>query len=58
MGAVEEMLCMWVLQWGNRSDGCDLTSTFCMYDLRKGDLLVVSWARVRRLRRGKSIQSC
>ena len=24
----------------------------CKYDLRKGDLFVLSWARVRRVRRG------
>ena len=28
-------------------DGCDLASTLCNYDLRKGDLFVLSWARVR-----------
>ena len=28
-------------------DGCDLASTLCKYDLRKGDLFVLSWARVR-----------
>ena len=27
-------------------------STLCKYDLRKGDLFVLSWARVRRVRRG------
>ena len=32
--------------------GCDLASTLCKYDLRKGDLFVLSWARVRRVRRG------
>ena len=31
-------------------DGCDLASTLCKYDLRKGDLIVMSWARVRRVR--------
>ena len=31
-----------------RGDGCDL----CKYNLRKGDLFVLSWARVRRVRRG------
>ena len=25
---------------------------WCKYDLRKGDLFVLSWARVRRVRRG------
>ena len=29
-----------------------LGSTLCKYDLRKGDLIVLSWARVRRVRRG------
>ena len=27
-----------------------LASTLCKYDLRKGDLFVLSWARVRRVR--------
>ena len=29
-----------------------LASTLCKYDLRKGGLFVLSWARVRRVRRG------
>ena len=29
-----------------------LASTLCKYDLRKGDLFVLSWASVRRVRRG------
>ena len=33
-------------------DICDLASTFCTYDLRKGDLFVWSWGRVRRVRWG------
>ena len=43
---------MWVLQRGHSSDGCDLSSTLCKYDLSKGDLFVLSWVRVRRVRRG------
>ena len=43
---------MWVLQRGHSGDGCDLASTMCKYDLRKGDLFVLIWARVRRVRRG------
>ena len=43
---------MWVLQRGQSGDGCDLASTLCKYDLRKGDLFVPSWARVRQVRRG------
>ena len=29
-----------------------MASTLCKYDLRKGDLFVLSWARVRRVSRG------
>ena len=43
---------VWVLHRGHSGDGCDLASTLCKYDLRKGDSFVRSWARVRRVRRG------
>ena len=43
---------MRVLQRGHSGYGCDLTSTLCKYDLRKGDLFIMGWARVRRVRRG------
>ena len=46
------MSCVWMLQRGHGGDGCVLASTLCKYDLRKGDLFVLSWARVRRVRRG------
>ena len=46
------MSCVWVLQRGHSCDGCVLASTLCKYDLSKGDLFVLSWARVRRVRRG------
>ena len=36
---------------GHSGDGCVL-ATLCKYDLRKGDLFVLSWARVRRVRWG------
>ena len=36
-----------MLQRGYSCDGCVLA-----YDLRKGDLFVLSWARVRRVTRG------
>ena len=52
MGAVEEMMCVWMLQRGHSGDGCFLASTLCKYDLRKGDLFVMSWARVRPVRWG------
>ena len=35
---------------GHSGDGCDLTSSLCKYDLRKGDLFVLCWARVQRMR--------
>ena len=31
---------------------CDLASCLCKYDLRKGDLFVLSWARERQVNRG------
>ena len=46
------MSCVWMLQRGHSGDGCVLASTLCKYDLRKGALFVLSWARVRRVRRG------
>ena len=52
VGVVEEMMCVWVLQREHSGDGCGLESALCKYDLRKGDLFVLSWARVRRVRRG------
>ena len=53
VGAVEEMMrVVCVLQRGHSGDGCVLASTLCKYDLRKGDLFVLSRARVRRVRRG------
>ena len=52
MGAVEEMMCVvCVLQSGHSGEGSDLASTLCKYDLRKGDLFVLCWASVRRVRR-------
>ena len=38
--------------WGNSGDGCELASTLCRYDLMKGALYVLGWARVRRVRLG------
>ena len=53
------MSCVLMLQRGHggidsgidSGDGCVLASTLCKYDLRKGDLFVLGWARVRRVRR-------
>ena len=50
------MSCVWMLQRGHSGDVCDLASTLCKYDLRKGDLFVLKWARVGRVRR-ESISS-
>ena len=54
VGAVEEMMCVVCVDVteGHSGDGCVLASTLCKYDLRKGDLFVLSWARVQRVRRG------
>ena len=47
------MVRLWVpLKRGHSGDGCDLASTLCTYDLRRGNLFVLSWARVRQVRRG------
>ena len=46
------MSCVCMLQRGHSGGGCVLVSTLCKYDLRKGDLFVLSWERVRRVRRG------
>ena len=37
---------------GHSRDGCDLASTLCEYELSKGDLCVMSWARVQQVRQG------
>ena len=47
---------MSVLQRGHSGDGCDLALILCQYDLRKGDLVVLNWERVRRVRQ-RSIYS-
>ena len=41
-----------MFQRGHSGDGCVLASTLCTYDLKKGNLFVLSWASVRRVRRG------
>ena len=46
-------MCGWYTG-GLTGDGCDLASTLCKYDFRKGDSFVPSWARVRRVRAASS----
>ena len=41
------MSCVWVLQRGNSGGGCHLVSTLCKHDIKKGDLFVLSWPRMR-----------
>ena len=43
-----------MLQRGHSDDGCVLSSTLCKYTLRKDNLFVLRWERVRRVRRGIS----
>ena len=45
--------CGCVLQRGHSGDVCLSASTLCRYVRRKGDLFVLSWARVRRMLRGR-----
>ena len=52
------MSCVWMLQRGHSGDGCVLASTLCKYDLRKEDLFVLSWARVRRVSLSSELQMC
>ena len=40
-----------MLQRRHIGDVCDLTSVLCKYDLRKCDLFLLGWARVRQVRR-------
>ena len=51
--AVEEIVCVMCVGVAEGHSGavCYLVSTLCKYDLRKGYLYVLSWARVRRVRR-------
>ena len=37
-----------MLQRGNSVDGCDLVLALCSYGLKKIDLFVLGWARMRR----------
>ena len=48
MGTVEELMCE-CCRGGLSGDGCVLSSTLCKFDLRKGDLFVMRWARVLRV---------
>ena len=40
------MSCVLMLQRGHSGDRCVLAPPLCKYDLRKGDLFVLSWTRV------------
>ena len=53
VGPVEEIVCVMCVGVAEGHSGavCYLVSTLCKYDLRKGYLYVLSWGRVRRLRR-------
>ena len=49
MCAVEQVLCVSIFQRGQNDEVCLLVSILCKYHLRKGDLFVLSWARLRRV---------
>ena len=42
VGMCVQLMKRYVLQRGHSGDGCDLASTVCKYNLRKGDLFVLS----------------
>ena len=44
-----------VLQMGHSGDGCDLASTLCKYDLRKGDLFFYEFGKGATSEAGKSL---
>ena len=46
--------CVWCYRRGTvvAGDGCDLASPLCKYNLKKGDLFVLSCAMGQRLRQG------
>ena len=54
VGAVDKTMCVMCVSVteGDSGNGCDSESTLCKYDLRKGAIFVLTWARVRRVRRG------
>ena len=43
------------LHRGQRREVWCVSSTLCRYDIRMGRLLVLSWARVRRVARGSVV---
>ena len=43
---------MWMSQKGHSGDRCALASTLCKHASRKGDLIGLCWAMVRRVMRG------
>ena len=47
----EEMMCVVSVTKGHSGNGCGLASILCKYDLRKDELFVLSWARVRQVMR-------
>ena len=44
-----------VLQRGHSGDGCELASTLCKYDLRKGDLFVLEFGKCAPSAAGKCV---
>ena len=47
------VVCWCVLHRGKRGEGLGDSSTLCRYEIRMGLLLVLSWARVRRVSLGR-----
>ena len=51
------MSCVWVLQRGNSGDGCDLASTLCKYDLRKGDFFMEEFVLLKKILQKRDIKT-
>ena len=62
-GEVQEMMCVVCesatlgMAWDS-GDACDLSSTLCKYNMRKGDLFFLRWAMILRLEGEVSLERC
>ena len=52
------VVCVSVMQCGQYGEVSVFALTWCKYDLRKGDLFVLSWTRLRQVCRGVFLLWC
>ena len=57
VGEVDEMMCVSLTE-GHSCDGCDLASTLCKYNLRKGDYICSELSKGATSEWELSLQSC